>query len=232
MSWAVEAHAVRAAQNAEVDARLPEELRPVDPQMDAKGLAICPCARGKFHGRHYENSDDGWARHVSSQAHKKWRADQLGIADNLAERALVPDAADMAWFQQDSTAKLKELCRFLNLSSVIGKKFVEKKVRDSDFIWLAQYPEDRLLDDFGLAVGQVVLMRQFIAERVEVQHVALQPVANLARANPAAAIVHAPLAPYVPVPQVLAVSEPPPIVQPPAVRHGERGQGGKFRKRA
>jgi hypothetical protein len=235
MSWAVEALAARAAQNVEVDARLPEESRPVDPQLDAKGMAICPCARGKFHGRHYSNTDEGWARHIASQAHKKWRADQLGIADNSAERASVANAAEMAWFQQESTATLKELCRHLNLSSTIGKKFVENKIRDSDFIWLSQYPEERLLDDFGLAAGQVVLLRQFIAEHVELLPVAVQPVAALARANPDAAIIHAPPAPFAlavianapPLPQPLAVAAAPPA----AHRHEQRGHGGQFKKR-
>jgi hypothetical protein len=233
MSWAVEALAARAAQNVEVDARLPDELRPVEPQMDAKGMAICPCARGKFHGRHYDNTDAGWARHITTQSHKNWRADQLGIQGNAADRAVVACAAEMAWFQQDSAASLKELCRHLNLSSIIGKKFVEKKVRDSDLNWLSQYPEDRLLDDFGLAAGQVVLMRQFIAEHVVLQPVALQPVALLARVNPAAAEVYAPPSPFVLAPVLALPASQPPLIEEerPTARHDQRGQAGKFKKK-
>ena len=232
MSWAVEAHAARAAQNVEVDARLLDEVRPVAPQLDAKGMAICPCARGKFHGRHYANNDEGWARQGVTPAHKKWRAEQMGIADNSAEQAVVMVAAAMEWFQQESTVKLKQLCQRLNLSASIGKKFVEKKVQDSELTWLFHDSEARLLSDFGLAAGQVVLMRQFIAEHVELPRpVALDPVAVLARVNPEANIFHAPPAPWVAAPVAAHVPSPAPAAveahQPPR----QRSLGGQFSKK-
>jgi len=234
MSWAVEALAARAAQNVEVDPRLLDEVRPVGPQLDPKGLAKCPCALGKFHGKHYADTDEGWARHILTQPHKNWRAEQLGIADNSAEQAVVMTAAAMEWFQQESTAKLKLMCQSLNLSASIGKKFVEKKVQDSELTWLFHHSEARLLSDFGLAAGQVVLMRLFIAQHAELSQPALNPVAVMARVDLSANIHHPPPQAWLASPAAAPLAAPPP--PPPAAVQAPippqpRGFGGKFTKK-
>jgi hypothetical protein len=64
---------------------------------------------------------------------------------------------------RNCAAKSKRLCQYLYLSGSIGKK-----VLGSQLSLLLYHSEARALRDFGLAAGQVVLMRQFIAVRVDV----------------------------------------------------------------
>ena len=131
---------------------------------------------------------------------------------------------------------MKRLCLSLNLSAAVGKKFVEKKILDSDLIWLAVMPDERLLSDFGLAAAQSFSLRRFAAENIS-HNAALALVAErdaiVPRANAAAALHHPPPAPYVP----LEPSAPLPLPslapsQAPAVpaRVQPRAQGGRFGK--
>ena len=69
-------------------------------------------------------------------------------------------------------------------------------ILDSDLIWLAVMPDERLLSDFGLAAAQSFSLRRFAAENIS-HNAALALVAErdaiVPRANAAAALHHPPL---------------------------------------
>ena len=243
MSWMVELHNQHAAAVIEADDLAGPEERPINPPMDARGKAVCPCSKGGFRGRHYVNDDDGWRQHCKTEAHKQWRARETASSSTQ----LVPSmlACDMEWMKSADTANLKAICKELGVSATIGKKFVAFQLKDVDLPAIRHFTFERMLSTFGLARGQVLLIRQHIDALSQPEFPSAMQ-AMLPRASAVSAILHPLPRPYVPVapfallPHVLnsslsASAQPlPPPVMPalfpaaaPATQPRARGRFGK-----
>jgi len=138
------------------------EPRPRDPRKDMKGKAVCPCAFGEFHGRHYEDTDEGWELHTKTPSHKKWRQSQFEQSEDERSRQLVTPAHALPWFQQDNCVNLRFVMEQLNLSATLGKNFVKRKVTDADIAMLLFMTEDRWLEDFSMQPGQVQMFQEYL----------------------------------------------------------------------
>jgi hypothetical protein len=245
MSWLVEFHAQQATAVIN-DGEVVTEDRPSNPQLDTKGKAVCPCSKGGFRGKHYDDTDEGWKKHRESDAHKKWRDRER--ASSGALNAPVALACDLEWMQQPETAGLKKLCTELNLNAAIGKKFIAFACKDADLPALRVFTFERMLSTFGLARGQVLLIREHLDSAMSVQFppAVARNEAILSRTTPQSAVVHPLPQPYaLVVPQTFAllphvfnsiapVIQPPPTTQAlfPAVPATQpRAAGGRFGKK-
>ncbi len=248
MSWMVELHHQHAAAVIEADDLAGPEERPINPPMDARGKAVCPCSKGGFRGRHYVNDDDGWRQHCKTEAHKQWRARETASSSTQ----LVPSmlACDMEWMKSADTANLKAICKELGVSATIGKKFVAFQLKDVDLPAIRHFTFERMLSTFGLARGQVLMMRQHIeALALPEAPSSMEGLGfRLPRASAIAGILHPLPQQYVPVvppfallPHVLPNSSasaqplPPPVIHalfPAAAPATQpRAFGGRFGKK-
>lgn len=159
-------HREAAARNESDDpgqAATGPELRPEDPVSDGKGKFLCGCCGGQFRGKHYENTDDGWARHIKLPSHIKWRQHQQGVS--MAEVAQPQLAAvEMEWFQSENCSTLKRICSTLQLNHATGRRWVLAKLTDDDLPWLLKLSDRRWLEMYGLAAGQVFLLKNMMTE--------------------------------------------------------------------
>ena len=139
-----------------------EEPRPKDPKKDANGKAICPCAFGSFHGRHYEDTDAGWELHTKTNPHKNWRQSEFEQSEDEKSRQLVAPAHALPWFQQDRCEHLRHVMETLNLSATLGRSFVKAKVTDADIPMMLFMTEERWIQDFSMQPGQVQIMKEVL----------------------------------------------------------------------
>lgn len=157
-------HREAAARNESDDpgqAATGPELRPEDPVSDGKGKFLCGCCGGQFRGKHYENTDDGWARHIKLPSHIKWRQHQQGVSmAEIAQPQLA--AAEMEWFQSENCSTLKRICSTLQLNHATGRRWVLAKLTDDDLPWLLKLGDRRWLEMYGLAAGQVFLLKSMM----------------------------------------------------------------------
>ena len=133
-----------------------EELQPTNPKLALTGKAICPCALKDFHGRHYENTPEGWQLHVQTSMHQKWRRAELEkLLEGESERQVAATAHALPWFAQESCSKLQYVFENLNLNAALGKRFVKAKITDADIPMMMVMTDDRWMQDFGMQPGQV-----------------------------------------------------------------------------
>jgi len=235
VSWLVELHNRQAVAVIEADDVTGPEERPSDPPMDAKGLAVCPCSKQGFKGRHYANTEDGWQKHCGTQSHKNWRARETAASTSAQSAAML--ASDMEWMKRPDTVKLLAICQELGVNAAIGKKFIAFKLKDCDLPAIRHFTFDRMLETFSLAQGQVLMMRQRIDALAQPAPPAAMD-ARLPRASVAAATLHPIPRPFVLLQQGSApVAEPLPISAPSAVATAAavpsvqgRTLGGQFAK--
>jgi hypothetical protein len=132
-----------------------EDAQPLNPKLDAKGKAVCPCAFNNFHGRHYDNTAEGWLEHKKSKAHQNWRASELEKSESEVGRQATTAAHTLPWFNQENCSELRFLLERLNASTVVGKSFVKAKMTDADIPMMMMMTDDRWMHDFGMQPGQV-----------------------------------------------------------------------------
>jgi hypothetical protein len=223
----------------------PEE-QPSDPPIDAHGKAVCPCSKGGFRGRHYVNNDDGWRQHCATEAHKAWRAREIASTGVQTTQPML--ACDMEWMKREDTASLQAICKELGINAATGKKFIAFQLKDVDLPAIRHFTFERMLSTFGLARGQVLLIRQHIDALSQPEFPSAMQ-AMLPRASAVSDILHPLPRPYVPVvvpqfalsPHVLDSTSsasvqplPPPVTQAlfPAVPATQpRAAGGRFGKK-
>ena len=129
---------------------------PDNPKLAATGKAICPCAYNNFHGRHYDNTLEGWQLHIQSKMHQNWRRAELEkLSEGESGRQAVVAAHALPWFAQERCIRLQFIFGELNVNASIGKRFVKAQTTDADVPMLLMMTDERWMLDFGMQPGQV-----------------------------------------------------------------------------